>query len=125
MKRDLSSAKEKMQKLLNSTISNQDSMEDIILYYLAVNTKEFSATRVQKLINSINEQILMPKIIKLENIQHISKEKATYLKCYLEGDMYTTKEAAEQHLPVQIRNAEAIIDACKKDEVDYIMEMDM
>jgi hypothetical protein len=42
----------------------------------------------------------------------------------LEGDMYTTKEAAEQHLPVQIKNAEAIIDACKKDENDYIMEVD-
>lgn len=89
-----------------------------------MNNKEFSTIRIQELIKSINEQILMPKLIKLENIQSISKERATYLKCYLEGDMYTTKEAAEQHLPVQIKNAEAIIDACKKDENDYIMEVD-
>lgn len=34
MKRNLLSAKEKMQNLLDNTISNQNSMEDIILYYI-------------------------------------------------------------------------------------------
>ena len=35
-----------------------------------------------------------------------------YLKTYLEGGMYTTKEAAIEHITVQIKNAQKIIDVC-------------
>ena len=49
----------------------------------------------------------------MEVIKSVASERAYYLKTYLEGKMYTTRESAEKHLPVQIKNADAIIDTCK------------
>ena len=102
--------KEKMSRVLEYC---DVSFEQIIFEYLASNHKDFSALRIHNLISDLNEDYLYPRISDLENAKCISRERAFYLKTYLEGDMYTTKEAAIAHIPVQIKNAEAIIEACK------------
>ena len=38
---------------------------------------------------------------------------AGYLKSYLEGKMWTSRESAEENVPIQIQNAEIIINACE------------
>ena len=110
--------KEKLLKLLNNP-NCPDSVEDIIANYLYINRKDFPAYRMHELVDMINHDFVYPMMDKLDNTRRVAKERALYLKTYLEGDMYTTKEAAIQHIPVQIKNAEAILEACninKKDD---------
>ncbi len=89
-----------------------DSVEVFLLTYLDVYRKDFYATRLHNLIADLND-CLHDKINGLEIIKSVASERAYYLKTYLDGNMYTTKEAAEKHLPIQIKNAEAIIETCK------------
>ena len=105
------SDKEKMQKRLEWMDKNA-SFEEIIMNYIDANIKDFPAYRISYLIKELVEYFMIPETQNLENIKLISKERAFYLKTYLEGDMYTTKEAAIKHLPAQIRNAQTIIDVC-------------
>lgn len=103
-------AKEKMLNIIENY--GVGSFEDFIFTYMDVYYKEFSATRVNDLISHLvnyNSQLIMA----LDTIKSVASERAYYLKTYLEGKMYTTKEAAVEHLPVQIANAEAIINVCK------------
>ena len=87
------------------------SFEQMMLLFLDVHNKEFSAYRIHKIIRELND-ILVHKIDLLEACKATAKERATYLKSYLEGAMYTTKEAAEKHVNLQINHAQAIINAC-------------
>lgn len=103
--------REKMENILTQC---NGSFEDIIFSYLNNYYDDFSASRINDLIASLNEDYLYHKINDLENIKCISKERAFYLKTFLEGKMYTTEEEAIRHIPIQINHAEAIIDACKK-----------
>lgn len=107
--------KEKLLQLLE-VIDRKASFEEIVLNYIEANKKDFHAYRFTELIQEITKHFLVPEIITLENVKAISKERALYLKTYLEGDMYTTKEAAIEHLPVQIKNAQKIIDVCNGKE---------
>ena len=40
---------------------------------------------------------------------NIAKENAQYVCTYLKGEMYTTKEAAIECLPLQIEHAEKVV----------------
>lgn len=51
----------------------------------------------------------------------IANEHIGYVKDYLEGKMYTTKEAAIDHLPVQIRNATNAYEATKHKKGDLLL----
>ena len=101
--------KEKMLAVLEDSYD----FEDFVYKYLDAYHKEFSAGRLLTLTNTVNLHYVAPMILNLERAVDISEERALYLKTYLEGKMYTTKEAAIKHIPVQIKNAEAILDACK------------
>ena len=103
--------KEKMQKRLEWMGKNA-SFEEIIMNYIDANIKDFPAYRITYLIKELLEYFMIPETQNLENIKLISKERALYLKTYLEGNMYTTKEVAIEHIPVQIKNAQTIIDVC-------------
>lgn len=103
--------KEKLLRLLE-VMDKKSSFEEIVLNYMEANKNDFCAYRYTDLIQEITKYFLVPEIVTLENVKAISKERAIYLKTYLEGDMYTTKEAAIEHLPVQIKNAQRIIDVC-------------
>lgn len=56
---------------------------------------------------------LRPRILKDGQAKFVANERAGYLKRYLEGKMYASKEVAEQYVDCQIENADAIIQACK------------
>ncbi|MBO5828862.1 MAG: hypothetical protein J6R59_10495 [Paludibacteraceae bacterium] len=53
------------------------------------------------------------KFEKLDEVRWVSKERATYLRKYLDGSMWKDEEIAKKYLQPQIENAQAIIDACK------------
>lgn len=90
-----------------------ETLEDFICAYLALFDSQFPASRINELINTLNDGFLSPKISKQENAIAVSREKASYLKTYLEGGMYTSKEAEEKNKPAQVKNAETIINICK------------
>ena len=104
------SDKEKVLEILKDC-DDTISLDSIISIFLVKHYKDFSANRI-KYIMKILDVHLSEKINELERIKSIAKERATYLKCYLEGEMYSSKETAEKHVNVQIENAKAIIDAC-------------
>lgn len=103
-------AKEKMLDIIEKYGVN--SVEEFLFTYIDVYHKEFSASRINDLVASLSSYN-NGLIEALEITKSVASERAYYLKTYLEGKMYTTKEAAIKHLPVQIKNAEAIIEACK------------
>ena len=110
MKNKLSD-KEKLQKRLEWTDQNA-SFEEIIMNFIDANPEDFPAYRITYLMKELLEYFAIPKVKTLENIKAISRERALYLKTYLEGDMYTTKEAAIEAIPIQIKNAQRIMDVC-------------
>lgn len=102
--------KEKMLNIIEKYGAN--SVEEFLFTYMDVYYKEFNASRINDLVASLasyNNELINA----LEIVKSVANERAFYLKTYLEGKMYTTKEAAIEHLPVQIKNAEAIIETCK------------
>lgn len=90
-----------------------DSIEDILDYFFSSFENDISAIRMHNLINKLNYH-LGRKIKKLEHARYVANERAHYLKFYLNGDMWTTEEAARENIQPQIDNAQAIIDACKR-----------
>lgn len=103
--------KEKLLGLLNGC--NQiDSLESILNYYLHIYYDDISATQICNLITSLND-CLADKVAELNQMKFVAKERATYLKSYLSGNMWLTEEAAKENIQPQIDNAQAIIDICK------------
>lgn len=102
----VSSSREKLLKYVESFPGFSSDL-DIIKMYLTT----LSASSLSILISEL-QNMLDYKINELEFVSRVAKEKALYLKTYLKGDMYTTKEAAIKHIPVQIENAQKIIDVC-------------
>ena len=102
---------EKMKKALE-TLGELASFEELAIYFMQVNFADFSSIRIQQFMDSVSKNVLHPKLIGLERVRAVSSERALYLKTYLDGDMYTTKEAAIEHIPIQVKNAQAIIDVC-------------
>ena len=117
-----------IQKLLDIVENYQgdQSFEEIIMLYIDKHYKNFPAHRVHSIIVSLNE-LLYFCINRLEMCEATAKERAIYLKSYLKGEMYTSKEAAEKHVDLQIDHAQTIIDSCSyidpsmeiKDEYKY------
>ena len=101
--------REKLLKILK--IYQPDSMRSILNCYFDVYYKDVSATQLCNLIHDLN-CCLSHKIEELEQTRFVARERATYLKSYLNGDMWLTEEAARENLQPQIDNAQAIIDAC-------------
>ena len=100
------SSKEKLLQYVKQ-FSGFSSDLDIIKMYLST----LPASSLSVLISEL-QNMLDHKVNELEFVSRVAKERALYLKTYLEGDMYTTKEAAIEHIPVQIENAKKIIDVC-------------
>ena len=105
--------KEKLLKMIEHyNPANPNCFEEILFMYLDFYGNDFPASRLSSLIKNLNEY-LYANIKDLETTKSIAYERAYYLKTYLSGDMWTTEEAARANLEPQIRNAQAIIDACK------------
>ena len=104
-------------RLLKHVESCSDFSSDVDIIKMYV--ESFPASKLSNFINDL-QNTLDYKICSLEHANYIAKERAIYLRTYLEGNMYTTKEAAIQHIPVQIKNAQRIIDVCNgKERFDW------
>ena len=79
--------------------------------YMDAFYRDFSARQLHNMSIIINRN-LKYKIDKLEELRYVARERATYLKSYLNGDMWLTEEAAKENVQPQIDNAQDIIDAC-------------
>ena len=103
------------QKLMDWLYHCSDSaaFEDIVLSYMQVYGSDFSASRICYLMDRLNRSEI-DKIAEIERANRIAHERATYLKCYLEGKMYENEEAAKQCVGMQIQNAKAILDSTER-----------
>jgi hypothetical protein len=91
-----------------------DDFESILFAYFHTYYEDFSATRVRSLISRIDRDVLMTKVLKLENAIKISSERATYLEMYLKGDMFTSEKEAKEHVDLQITHAQEIKKICER-----------
>ena len=103
------------QKLLELLKYFTDSVtfEDIVMIYMARYSEDFSAARICNFIERLNRSEL-DKIAELERVNRIAHERATYLKCYLEGKMYESEEVARECVGLQIENAKAILESTER-----------
>ena len=103
------------QKLLDWIYHCSDSatLEDIVHSYMKVYGRDFSASRICNFIERLNRSEL-DKIAELERANRIAHERAIYLKCYLEGNMYESEEVARECVGLQIENAKAILESTEK-----------
>ena len=108
------SDKEKLLKIINEC-HDDISFETIAMIFINYYFNEFSASRLMSICKNINNY-LSAKINKLEEVKFVAKERAGYLKRYLKGEMYTSKEVAEKYVDIQLENVQAIIDACSNKE---------
>lgn len=79
--------------------------------YMNAFYRELSARTLHNMSIIINRN-LKYKIDNLEELRFVARERATYLKSYLNGDLWLTEEAARNNLQPQIDNAQTIIDMC-------------
>lgn len=89
------------------------SFEDIVYSYMSVHSCDFSIRRINDF-NQLIDKHLSAKISDIENAARVAHERATYLKCYLEGKMYDSEEVARQCVGLQIENAKAILERTEK-----------
>lgn len=99
--------KEKMQHILDTY--SPESYEQFICLYIIHFRKDFNDQRLLDLQNNINKCVYQYLIKSSYDIQ-IAKEKAQYVCLYLKGKMYKTKEDAIECLPLQIKNAEKVVE---------------
>ena len=103
--------REKLLHILNTY--TMDSMKAILNCYFDMYYSDYSAGQIYGFIKDLNIH-LGHKIEELDEARFVAYERATYLKCYLNGDMWSSEEAAKENIQPQIDNAQAIIDACKR-----------
>lgn len=103
------------QKLLELLKYYGDSLtfEDIVEVYMSRYSDDFSASRICRFVERLARSEI-DKIAEIERAARIAHERATYLKCYLEGNMYESEEVAKQCVGLQIENANAILESAKK-----------
>ena len=104
--------KQKLLKLLNY-FGDASTFEDIVGGYMSYYSDDFSASRICRFVEMLNRSEI-DKIVEIERANHIAHERATYLKCYLEGKMYENEEVARECVGLQIENAKAILESTER-----------
>lgn len=104
--------KQKLLKLLNY-FGDVSTFEDIVGGYMSYYSEDFSASRICRFVEMLNRSEI-DKIAEIERANRIAHERATYLKCYLEGKMYASEEVAKQCVDIQIENAKAILEGTER-----------
>lgn len=105
--------KQKLLEYIERYTCDLTSFEDIVEGFMDCNHKDFSAWRINNLIVMLHK-LLQEEIDKNEMVVRVAHERATYLKCYLEGNMYASEEVARQCVGLQIENAKAILERTEK-----------
>ena len=101
--------REMLEYILN--ICDSDNVETIFRLFL----DRFENNLSINTINELRKQIcntLDNKIEALDQARFVAKERAGYIKLYLEGKLWKDEESAKANLQPQIDNAQDIIDAC-------------
>lgn len=104
--------KQKLVELLKY-FGDSSTFEDIVEVYMSRYSDDFSAIRICRFVERLNRSEI-DKIAEIERANRIAHERATYLKCYLEGNMYNNEEVAKQCVGLQIENAKAILESTEK-----------
>lgn len=95
-----------------------DDIKEFFYAYLNTYPEEFSTHDIYQIIEELMMMFLDPRILKDGQAKFVAKERAGYLKRYLEGRMYSSREIAEKYVGIQIENAEAILEACENKEAE-------
>lgn len=98
--------REKMQSVLNYFGDFEPSFTGIVLQYL--NQYKLNLYELNKFYNEIHKYYTR-QMQELQKNVSIAKENAYYVSTYLKGEMYKTKEAAIEALPLQIEHAEKVV----------------
>lgn len=98
--------REKMQSVLTLFFDFEPSFTGIVLQYL--NEYKLNLYELNDFYNEIHKYY-MRQIQELQNNVSIAKENAYYVSTYLKGEMYKTKEAAIEALPLQIEHADRVV----------------
>lgn len=93
--------------------SDTATFEDIVHSYMQIYGRDFTASRICRFMERLNRSEI-DKIAEIERGVRVAHERATYLKCYLEGKMYESEDVARQCVGLQIENAKAILDSTEK-----------
>ena len=111
----LYSIKTDKQKLMDWLYYCNDAatFEDIVHSYMQTYGCDFSARRICNFMERLNRSSI-DKIAEMERGIDVARERATYLKCYLEGKMYASEEVARECVGLQIENAKAILDSVER-----------
>ena len=105
--------KQKLLDWINTYCNDDMTIEDIVDSYIGWHEKELSAYRLNDLLRRVNGHLICA-ISDMDRAVRVAHERATYLKCYLEGKMYESEEVARQCVDLQIENAKAILDSTEK-----------
>ena len=93
--------------------SDTATFEDIVHSYMQVYGRDFTASRICNFMERLNRSEI-DKIAEIERGVRVAHERATYLKCYLEGNMYASEEVARQCVDIQIENVKAILESTER-----------
>lgn len=105
--------KQKLLDWINTYCNDTMTIEEMVNSYIGWHEKEFSAHRLNGFIRMLNDHLVC-SINDMERATRIAHERATYLKCYLEGKMYESEEVARECVDLQIENAKAILESTER-----------
>lgn len=103
--------KEKMRSILDTAGMSVGSIESIFRTFLCLYGSSLSIETVNDLYEQIS-RLRDDKVNELVTLRFVAKERAGYIKRYLEGKIWPNEELARRYLQPQIDNAQAILDAC-------------
>lgn len=104
--------RDRLLSLLNNCETTTD-ITSILKCFLYTYGEDLSIQTVNNLYKQVGE-LLDYKIGQANSALFVAKERAGYLKKYLDGSMWKDEETAKRHLEPQIENAQAILDAVKQ-----------
>ena len=87
--------------------------EDLAVWipeFLRENRDKFSVWSLYEFVNNLSVRCLGPALKQQCLSMDLANERAVYVKRYLDGDLYTSEEAAREALPRQQENAKKIVE---------------
>ena len=105
--------KQKLLEFINTYCNDNMTIEDIVDSYIGWHGQELSVYRLNDLSRRVNSHLICA-ISDMDRAVRVAHERATYLKCYLEGNMYADEEVARRCVDLQIENAKAILESTEK-----------
>ena len=87
-----------------------EDLSELLPEFIKENRDKFSVWSLFELMNNINARCLGPALKQQCLSMDLAHERAVYIKRYLDGDLYTSEEAAREALPRQQENAKKIVE---------------